>query len=100
IRDNEGQPEKMIFVIRDISDRKLTEEKLRLSEENFRKMVETIHDVVYEIGADGEIYYISPSIQKLVGYTPEEMTGHRFLEFVHADDRPEMLLALQNIASL
>lgn len=100
IRDKEGQPEKMIYVIRDISDRKLTEEKLRLSEENFRKMVETIHDVVYEIGADGEIYYISPSIQKLVGYTPEEMTGHRFLEFAHSDDQPEMLLALQNIASL
>jgi len=37
IRDSEGNPSKMIFVVRDISERKLSEEALRLSEEKYRK---------------------------------------------------------------
>jgi len=71
----------------DITERKIMEEKLRKSEETFRNLVERITDVIYEISMDGKIIYISPIIEKLVGFTPEELIGKNFLDFVYEPDK-------------
>ncbi|MBL7966958.1 MAG: PAS domain S-box protein [Prolixibacteraceae bacterium] len=81
----------------DITKRKFTEEKLRKSEESFRNMVENINDVVYEVSANGNVNYVSPSIEKLLGYKSEELIGKNFFSFMHEDDRP---LILERLATL
>ncbi len=64
-------------------------------EDYFRALIEHSNDVVFVMDADGAFRYASPSFPHLLGYTPEEMRGKRALDFVHPDDLPQTLHAIQ-----
>lgn len=66
------------------------------SEERFRALVEHSNDLTLILNHDATIRYASPSAQKILGYTPEEMYGHSALEFVHPDDHPQAQKGLQH----
>ena len=59
----------------DITEQKKTEEALLLSEEKFRSLVECSNDWIWEVNAEGKYTYASPLVEKLLGYTPEEVIG-------------------------
>ena len=59
---------------------------MKRSSENYRDLVENINDVLYSIDADGSITYVSPQVESVFGYTPAELAGQLFLEFIHPDD--------------
>jgi PAS domain S-box-containing protein len=69
-----------------IHDRRVVEEALQTSEEKFRSMVENLREVIYATDEKGTATYISPSAKSLMGYSPEEIVGWHFSEFVWADD--------------
>ncbi|MCF8367078.1 MAG: PAS domain S-box protein, partial [Bacteroidales bacterium] len=82
-----GNSKLLYSLVHDITERKIVEEKLRESEEKYRKLVESINDVIYEITAEGVIKYVSPSSINVLGYTPDEVTGKNILAYIHPDDR-------------
>ncbi len=57
---------------KEITDRKNAEEALRKSEEKYRFLTEQMHDIVWTVGLDMKTTYVSPSIEKVLGFTPEE----------------------------
>lgn len=65
----------LIAVVRDITDRRRAERELRQREEHFRRLIETSHDLIQTLDAQGRIVYTGPSVTRLLGYTPEEITG-------------------------
>ena len=66
----------------------LTEEvHRRRSEARFGSLVQHSSDLITVLGPDGEIAYQSPSVERVLGYTPEQVTGRRFEELVEAGDR-------------
>jgi diguanylate cyclase (GGDEF)-like protein/PAS domain S-box-containing protein len=66
----------------------LTEEiHRRRSEARFGSLVQHSSDLITVLGPDGEIAYQSPSIERVLGYTPEEVAGRRFEELVEVGDR-------------
>jgi diguanylate cyclase (GGDEF)-like protein/PAS domain S-box-containing protein len=75
---------------RDVSERVRVEEELRVSERLFRAVVQNASDVVTVAHADGTITYTSPSIEKVLGYEPDELIGTQTRDLMHPDDAPRV----------
>lgn len=58
-----------------------TQASLATSEAMYRELVEDINDTVYACDADGNITYLSPIIEQMTGYRPEDIIGR------HSTDR-------------
>ncbi len=82
LRDRNENPAGIIGVSRDISDRKQTEKALRESEKKYRMLAENANDVIWATDLFFKISYISPSIERLRGYTPEEIMGQTLEEIL------------------
>ena len=75
-----GQPF-AITSMQDITERKHAEEKLRQSEERYKLISENAADVIWVMDPlAGKFTYISPSVEKLRGYTPEEVMAQPISE--------------------
>jgi PAS domain S-box-containing protein len=53
-------------------------------------LVENLNELIFVIGPDGLIKYASPSVQKILGYTVEEVIGSSAFRFVHPIDLPKV----------
>ncbi len=60
---------------------KKTEEALRESEEKYRLHFETVSDVIYSIDREFKIVSVTPSVEKITGYRPDELIGRSFVDF-------------------
>ena len=91
IVDEAGQPVKMVGVLVDITERKQAEDALLEAKIKYRMLVERLPVAVYtsELGINGRWHYISPQIEDLLGFTPEEWMADPTLWYrqVHPDDR-------------
>jgi len=74
VGDSEGEPLYFVSQIQDVTKRTEAERKLREAEQRYRMLIERVPAVVYiqEIGLPGSAMYMSPQIQALTGYSPEE----------------------------
>jgi len=79
-RDENGEPTHAVFVIRDISKRKLAEKELLESEEKYRFITEKITDVVWMMDLKGKSLFVSQSVEKFSGYTVEEYLAQTFID--------------------
>lgn len=68
---------------------KLQEDRLRASEARFRSLVQNSSDVITLLDEQGRITYISPAVEKLLGYEPGELLTSRLFKIVHAEDLNE-----------
>jgi PAS domain S-box-containing protein len=68
-----------------------TRTELADSQARYRTLVENINDVIFSLDTDGIVTYVSPVVQGLTGYSPEEIVEHPFHKFVHPDDKPALL---------
>ena len=78
--------------LRDISERKRTEEALRESEEKYRLVVEHAGDAVVVV-QNGILKFVNPRAIQIAGYTDEDLKSRPFLDFVHPDDKQQVALS-------
>jgi two-component system cell cycle sensor histidine kinase/response regulator CckA len=67
-----------------------TEQSLRDSEARFRALIENAFDITAISDGAGVLRYVSPSVERILGYAPQELEGSRFLAFVHPDDASDL----------
>ncbi len=89
---------RLLAIVRDITERKETEEARRKSEERFRTVADYTYDWEYWRGQDSEFCYISPSCQRITGYSPEEFLADPALleRIIHPEDREELKTHLRS----
>ncbi|MBV8077138.1 MAG: response regulator [Planctomycetaceae bacterium] len=66
---------------------KLARDELSRSERHFRSLIENASDIITVLSRDGTILYKSPSVTRLLGYSPEELRGQSAFEQIHPEDR-------------
>ena len=86
IRDATGKIIGSVLVFRDISDRKLAEQKLRESDQRYQAIGESIDFGVWVSDAEGRNRYVSDSFLRLVGKTQEELSTTEWQSVFHPDD--------------
>lgn len=90
VRTADGKPKAFISVIRDITDRKKTEEDLRKSEAYFRAITDNSSDLLYIANAQGNITYASTSVERITGYHQKEIIGKSIFYLVMPVDLPRI----------
>jgi PAS domain S-box-containing protein len=86
VSDDEGRPLCWQGVLTDVTGKKQAEEALKESEQRFRSLVQNSLDIITLVEADGTVRYVSPAIERVLGYRPEERVGRNTFELVHPDD--------------
>ncbi|HYE46592.1 MAG TPA: ATP-binding protein [Caulobacter sp.] len=69
------------------------QENLRRSEAGYRMLADNVTDVISRHGPDGGLTYVSPSSERVVGYTPAELISYG-RDYIHPDDAGLMTAAI------
>lgn len=86
VYDESGEPRGMYGIQIDVTERRLAQEALRRREEYYRSLFENAMDAVTIMKLDGTILYESPSVERIVGYTPEALVGLDAFTLIHPKD--------------
>jgi diguanylate cyclase (GGDEF)-like protein/PAS domain S-box-containing protein len=97
VHDEEDEPLYFICQIQDVSERKKVEKAIKESEERFRSLVQYSSDIITILEADGTVRYVSPAVERVTGYKPEEQVGTNAFGSVHPDDKEQALNTLAEV---
>ncbi|NUM48434.1 MAG: PAS domain S-box protein [Anaerolineales bacterium] len=98
VYDEQGLPIQTQSVVRDISERKKTEEKLINIENRYNALFEAHTDGIFLVGLNGRILESNQRAAKMLGFSLDEILGQDVGTFVAIEDRPnlqERILTLQ-----
>jgi len=74
-----------------------TETALARSEAKWRSLIQNSSDLITILSAEGTILYESPAIQRLLGYSPEEIVGQPIFSYLAPQDREAIAIAMENL---
>jgi len=99
LRDEKGKPLHSLTIIQDITERKQTEEALRLSEARYRMAFESAATGMMLVGLDGRSLSVNRPLMEMLGYSEEEFHTLKFEDFTYPDDlNPNINLFQQALA--
>jgi PAS domain S-box-containing protein len=81
-------------------DLETANQELRLLEERYRLSFEHVTDVIYTIGADLNIISISPSVERILGYKPQDFIGRTASDLSHIFTLESFKQAIANLCLL
>ena len=71
----------------EIAERKRTEDDLRISENRFQEVAENSQEWIWEMDANGLYIYVSPAVEKILGYATDEIMGKKhFYDLLHPEE--------------
>ena len=87
VRGSSGRIEAVYVTAIDTTDRHQVEEALRESEEHYRVLTESLPCIVWSVGLDGQVTYVSEGSRGVLGWEPHLLLGEGLDALVHPDDR-------------
>jgi len=86
----EGKVIQIVTIVKDITDRKNAEIKLKESEKEFRNILENTKDAIVIIDYEGKLLYVSPQLSKILKGR-EINKNSRFFHYIHKDDVKKLI---------
>jgi len=91
LTDEKNQATGIMITARDITERKQMEETRLKNEEHFKQVADTAQTWMWEVDSKGLYTYVSPTVEKVLGYKPEEMAGKKhFYDLFLPEEREEL----------
>ena len=81
VADETGWYTHWVSVQRETTERRLVEERVRES------LARNASDLAAIVGIDGTVRYVTPPVERILGYRPEALVGRDIFDYVHEDDR-------------
>lgn len=91
--DDEGDVENVVFSLSDITEQKRREQGL----ERYRRMIENLDDIATIIAPDGTIKYVSPAVERVLGYKPDELVDENGFGHQPPESRDTVADAIEDI---
>ena len=85
-RNDAGAPTSIVGVSQDVTEMEKANRAIRQSEQEFRLLAEHSTDIISRYDVDGQLIYISPSVERLLGYHPSESMEQSWNDYTHPDD--------------
>ncbi|MGM0900758.1 MAG: PAS domain S-box protein [Bacillota bacterium] len=82
LKDKYGVINGFSAIIRDITKQKQIEQELEENKQRYQSLFYFNPDLVYSLDLNGVLTNINPSVQRLLGYTPEQIIGKRYTEYI------------------
>jgi two-component system cell cycle sensor histidine kinase/response regulator CckA len=86
VRDDRDRLLYSVGMVEDVTKMRLAEALLRDRQEVFQALTEQTSEMNAIIDTNGNVCYASPSIERVLGFSPEDLVGKSPLAFVHQDD--------------
>jgi len=99
IVDDAGRITHFLAVKEDITEHKRLEDEIRQREQHFRTLIEATSDIIVLVSPEGNMTFLSPSVQRVLGFTPEEMVNTNAFEYIHPEDFEKVRIALTKVVS-
>jgi len=99
-KDADGRVVGVASLLHDITERKQTEEALRISEEKLQLIIDTSPVGICTVDPLGNFVTTNLAYEQMVGYAKEELRGLSFFDVTHPDDRPNNKKLFQDMFSL
>lgn len=91
LRDSAGNVVGGVSISTEITEEVAARAALERSEHRYRLLAENASDVVFQTDLSGVIVWVSPAVERVLGWAPEEFLGHQTPEFTHPEDRAEAI---------
>jgi two-component system, cell cycle sensor histidine kinase and response regulator CckA len=81
----------------DMTDQPRASQRLLEREEYFRALTEHSSDVIVILDRDGRRTHVSSSVERILGYAPEELIGESYFALIHPDDRDAVVASFKQL---
>ncbi|MGE5370400.1 MAG: response regulator [Solirubrobacterales bacterium] len=81
-----------------MAEKEQTETALKQSQEQYRSLVDSMSEVVFQSDFTGVATFLNPAWTQLTGYSVEETIGRNFIEFIDPDDQAMLLQSMRDLS--
>jgi diguanylate cyclase (GGDEF)-like protein/PAS domain S-box-containing protein len=88
-----------IVSLRDVHDQVRAEHELAAREERYRMLAENASDIVWQVSPDGLLDWASPSVERVLGWRPDEVVGRPSRDLIAEADQDRMTRVREEVIS-
>lgn len=98
--NEKGIPYRSLGVIKDVTERKLAQQKLQQSEEKYRSFIQNFKGIAFQLDKDLNLEFIHGAVKEITGYTEEELVFDGWKQAILPEDLDLLLKENKKARSL